>query len=100
MESEVSRWLYGPQAEDHEEGLTDTAQLSAPQALKPAMPAAAVAVPEASMTEDALTETLLAVFGFDAFRGLQLPVIQSVLRGISTLAVLPTGTSSLHLIYA
>ncbi len=87
------RWLYGLQAEAREEGFTGAAQPIAPEALHPAMPAAAVPLPEESMTEEALTETLQAVFGFDAFRGLQLPVIQSVLQGTSTLAVLPTGTS-------
>lgn len=85
--------LDGLQAEDHEQGITDTAQCPAPEVLHLAMPAAAVALPEESMTEGALTNTLQAVFGFEAFRGLQLPVIQSVLRGTSTLAVLPTGTS-------
>ncbi len=56
-----------------------------------AVPATAVQLAEEAMTEEALTERLHSVFGFAAFRGLQLPVIQSVLRSISTLAVLPTG---------
>jgi ATP-dependent DNA helicase RecQ len=45
------------------------------------------------MAEDALTQKLKSTFGFPGFRGLQLPVIQSVLKGRSTLAVLPTGAS-------
>lgn len=54
-------------------------------------PIPAAPVPEEATTEDALTETLQGAFGFPAFRGLQLQVIQSVLAGHSTLAVLPTG---------
>lgn len=57
----------------------------------PAAPRPAVALPEDAMTEAALTKALQHVFGFTAFQGLQLPIIQSVLRGTSTLAVLPTG---------
>lgn len=82
-------WL---QEESGDEGTRETAQLPMAQPL--AVPAAAVQLPEESMTEEALTETLQSVFGFSAFRGLQLPVIQSVLRGTSTLAVLPTGAPS------
>ena len=82
-------WL---QEEAGDEGTRETAQLPMAQPL--AVPAAAVQLPEESMTEEALTETLQSVFGFSAFRGLQLPVIQSVLRGTSTLAVLPTGAPS------
>ena len=43
-------------------------------------------------SEAALTAQLKRLFGFDAFRPGQLAVIQAVLRGRDTLAVLPTGT--------
>lgn len=43
-------------------------------------------------SEAALTAQLTQLFGFDAFRPGQLTVIQAVLRGNDTLAVLPTGT--------
>ena len=40
---------------------------------------------------DALGALLQAVWGFTAFRGPQLEIIQRCLRGDSQLAVLPTG---------
>lgn len=43
-------------------------------------------------SEAALTTQLHQLFGFDKFRPGQLAVIQAVLRGKDTLAVLPTGT--------
>ena len=43
------------------------------------------------MSEEALTAALQATFGFSSYRRLQLPVIQSVLRGQSTFAIMPTG---------
>ena len=57
-----------------------------------AVPAPAL-LPEEALMEAALTCALSANFGFPAFRGLQLRVIQAVLRGRSTLAILPTGTA-------
>jgi superfamily II DNA helicase RecQ len=45
----------------------------------------------ADPSEAALTEVARCVFGFAGFRGLQLPVIQRVLAGQSTLAIMPTG---------
>ena len=49
------------------------------------------ALPEEAITEQALTAALQASFGFSSFRRLQLPVIQSILRGRTTLAIMPTG---------
>ena len=49
------------------------------------------ALPEEAISEQALTAALQASFGFSSFRRLQLPVIQSVLRGRTTLAIMPTG---------
>ena len=45
----------------------------------------------ADPSEAALTEVAQRVFGFPGFRGLQLPIIQRVLAGQSTLAIMPTG---------
>ena len=45
----------------------------------------------ADPSDTALTEVARRVFGFAGFRGLQLPVIQRVLAGQSTLAIMPTG---------
>ena len=41
--------------------------------------------------EEGLQEVLRNVFGFPSFRGHQLPVVQAVLQGRSTLAIMPTG---------
>ena len=49
--------------------------------------AAAAAEP----SEAALLGVLGQVFGFPAFRGLQLPTIQRLLAGESVLAIMPTG---------
>ena len=46
----------------------------------------------ADPSDAALTEVASRVFGFAGFRGLQLPVIQRVLAGRSTLAIMPTGS--------
>lgn len=49
--------------------------------------------------EEGLQEVLSNVFGFPSFRGHQLPVVQAVLQGRSTLAIMPTGArDSLHLL--
>lgn len=56
-----------------------------------------IAVPErfaaaaADPSEEALLHVLGEVFGFPAFRGLQLPTIQRVLAGESVLSIMPTG---------
>ena len=52
---------------------------------------AACAAARANPTEEALVDILLRVFGHSDFRSGQLEVIQRVLRGGSTLALLPTG---------
>ncbi len=57
-------------------------------------PAGGFAAVAADPSEAALTEVAQRVFGFAGLRGLQLPVIQRVLAGLSTLAVMPTGTST------
>ena len=67
------------------------AAAGAAAALLPAAGPAPALLPPEALGEGALTEALRATFGFPGFRGLQLPVIQSVLRGHSTLAILPTG---------
>ena len=54
------------------------------------MPAPEV-LSEEAVSEEALTAALRATFGFDSFRRLQLPVIQSVLQGRNTFAIMPTG---------
>ena len=54
-------------------------------------PAGGFAAVAAEPSEAALTEVAQRVFGFPGFRGLQLPVIQRVLAGRSTLAIMPTG---------
>ena len=54
-------------------------------------PVGGFAAVAADPSEAALTEVAQRVFGFSAFRGLQLPVIQRVLAGQSTLAIMPTG---------
>jgi hypothetical protein len=41
--------------------------------------------------EEGLQEVVQKVFGFPNFRGHQLPVVQAVLQGRSTLAIMPTG---------
>ncbi len=41
--------------------------------------------------EEGLQEVVRNVFGFPGFRGHQLPVVQAVLQGRSTLAIMPTG---------
>ena len=46
--------------------------------------------------ETALVELLRSVFKHNDFRGPQLGVIRRVLRGESTLAILPTGAPVLH----
>ncbi len=43
------------------------------------------------MTSPAILDTLHATFGFSAFRGVQDQVVERVLAGKSTLAVMPTG---------
>ncbi len=43
------------------------------------------------MTAAPLLETLHATFGFSAFRGVQEDVVDRVLGGLSTLAIMPTG---------
>jgi hypothetical protein len=48
----------------------------------------------ADPTEEALLGVVARVFGFDGFRGHQLPVIQKVLAQESTLAIMPTGKCS------
>ena len=52
---------------------------------------AACAAARANPTEEALVDILRRVFGHSDFRSGQLEVIQRVLRGGSTLALLPTG---------
>lgn len=52
------------------------------------------ALSEEAMSEEALTAALQAIFGFSSYRRLQLPVIQSVLRGQNTFAIMPTGDCS------
>jgi len=47
--------------------------------------------PQAPPTEAELHEKLHAVFGFHAFRGVQQQVVDRVMAGHSTLAVMPTG---------
>jgi len=42
-------------------------------------------------TEEGLQEVVRNVFGFPGFRGNQAAVVQAVLRGRSTLAIMPTG---------
>lgn len=79
--------------------------------VRPALPGAAAAaaagvqlapepiwVPEggfeavaADPSEEALTEVVQKVFGFQGFRGLQLRIIQRMMAGQSTLAIMPTG---------
>ena len=70
-----------------EEGAGDT---QAQADLLRAVPAPE-ALPEEAISEQALTGALQASFGFSSFRRLQLSVIQSVLRGHTTLAIMPTG---------
>ena len=41
--------------------------------------------------ESEILDRLHAVFGFNAFRGVQQDVVERVLQGRSTLAVMPTG---------
>lgn len=43
--------------------------------------------------EEGLQEVVRHVFGFPGFRGHQLPVVQAVLQGRSTLAIMPTGAN-------
>ena len=57
-------------------------------------PAGAFAAVAADPSEAALTEVAQRVFGFAGLRGLQLPVIQRVLAGQSTLAIMPTGLTT------
>jgi len=61
-------------------------------------PAGGFAAVAADPSEAALTEVAQRVFGFAGLRGLQLPVIQRVLAGQSTLAIMPTGTSTVLLL--
>ena len=42
-------------------------------------------------TPDKLLAVLQGVWGHEGFRGLQLEAVQAVLRGESTLAIMPTG---------
>ena len=46
---------------------------------------------EALCETEALESHLQRVFGFSAFRGLQLETIRKVLRGESCLSIMPTG---------
>ena len=57
-------------------------------------PAGGFAAVAADPSEAALTEVAQRVFGFARLRGLQLPVIQRVLAGLSTLAIMPTGMAA------
>ncbi len=43
------------------------------------------------MTRDALLDQLHTTFGFSAFRGVQAQVVERVMAGQSTLAIMPTG---------
>lgn len=45
-------------------------------------------------SEEGLQEVVRNVFGFPGFRGHQMPVVQAVLSGRSTLAIMPTGARS------
>jgi superfamily II DNA helicase RecQ len=47
--------------------------------------------------EEGLQEVVRNVFGFPGFRGHQLPVVQAVLQGRSTLAIMPTGVRDMPL---
>ena len=68
----------------------DAGDAQAQAGLQRAVPAPE-ALPEEAISEEALTAALQASFGFSAFRRLQLPVIQSILCGRTTLAIMPTG---------
>jgi len=46
--------------------------------------------------EEGLTQVVRRVFKHQQFRGQQLGIIQKVLQGHSTLAILPTGESPMH----
>ena len=80
----------GPDAAVHKKQLPQHSLAQAP-AWQPEGGFAAIAV---DPTNEALTEVAARVFGFAGFRGLQLPIIQRVLAGRSTLAIMPTGTRS------
>ena len=71
-----------------EEGAGGLAADSLPRAVP-----APDALPAEAMSEEALTAALQTTFGFSSYRRLQLPVIQSVLRGQNTFAIMPTGES-------
>ena len=66
--------------------------VSGAETLAPSAPALMPVAKEAC-TEEALTQAAHELFGYAALRGLQLPVLQSVLAGRSTLAIMPTGLS-------
>ena len=68
----------------------------APTAVLDWEPAQGYAAVASDPSEAALTEVAQRVFGFPGFRGLQLAVIQRVLAGQSTLAIMPTGEPPSH----
>ena len=77
-------------AQDGKPAEEDAGDAQAHAGLPRAVPAPE-ALQEEAISEQALTAALQASFGFSSFRRLQLPVIQSVLRGRTTLAIMPTG---------
>lgn len=77
-------------AQDKKPAEEDASDTQAQAGLPHAVPAPE-ALPEEAISEQALTAALQASFGFSSFRRLQLPVIQSILRGRTTLAIMPTG---------
>jgi ATP-dependent DNA helicase RecQ len=50
-----------------------------------------VSLPDTAFPQAEILDRLHAVFGFNAFRGVQADVVERVLAGRSTLAVMPTG---------
>lgn len=58
---------------------------------KPPPVAAFEPIPLAELTQERLEGVVKDVFGFEGFRGRQQEVVQNVLQGKSTLAILPTG---------
>ena len=46
---------------------------------------------ELEISDDSLEKALFSFFGFSKFKGLQKPVIQSVLAGQDTFVIMPTG---------
>ena len=68
------------------------------ESLPPPPPPAAAALElevdiEALCDEDTLQNHVKDIFGYPAFRGLQLTTIRKVLRGESCLSIMPTGKS-------